>query len=68
MAAKLIKLEVKAQKFVEYSSKDDIDHHENSITQFLRFHMKGLTSDDLKQSSIGQIIAKAVRQKSYILP
>ena len=46
-AANLIKVEIKAQKFnvKEYSSKDDIEQHENIIDPLLRLFMKEQTSD-----------------------
>ena len=69
-AAKLIKAEIKAQKFntEEYPSNKDIQCHQESLVPLLRLFMKVLISDELKQSSIGQAITKAVRPKSYIPP
>ena len=69
-AAKLIKAEVANQKFNtdEYPSRYDIEHHKTSLVPLLRLFMKGVTNDELKQSSIGQTITKAIQTRYYIPP
>jgi len=69
-AAKLIKAEIANQKFNldSYPSIYDIEHHETSLVPLLRLFMKGLISDELKQSSIGQTITKAIVTRLYIPP
>ena len=69
-AAKLIKAEISNQKFNtdSYPSRHDIEHHESSLVPLLRLFMEGLTSDELKQSAIGQTITKAIQTRFYIPP
>ena len=69
-AARLIKAEIVNQRFntENYPSKYDIEHHEKSLVPLLRLFMNEVTSDVLKQSSIGETITKAIRTRFYIPP
>ena len=66
----MIKAEIVNQRFntEDYPSKHDIAHHEKSLVPLLCIFMNEVTSDELKQSSIGQTITKAIRTRFYILP
>ena len=69
-AAKLIKAEIQNQKFNTeiYPSRRDIENHTDSLAPLLQNFMKELVCDELKQSSIGQAIMKAVKIRFYIPP
>ena len=69
-AAKLIKAEIVNQRFnaEDYPSKYDIEHHEKSLVPLLHLFMNEVTSDELKQSSIGQTITKVIGTRFYIPP
>ena len=69
-AAKLIKAEIQNLKFntEEYPSKQDIENHSDSLAPLLHQFMQELVSDELKQSSIGQAIMKAIKTRCYIPP
>ena len=68
--ARLIKAEIVNERFntENYPSKYDIEHHEKSLVPLLRLFMNEVTSDVLRQSSIGQTITKAIRTRFNIPP
>ena len=69
-AANLIKSDIKTAQFASdyYPSKHDIKNCDDSLPPTLRFFMKALVSNEVKQASIGQAIIKAVKPRSYIPP
>ena len=69
-AARLIKAEIVNQRFntENYPSKYDIEHHEKSLVPLLRLFMNEVTSDVLKQSSIGETITKLFEHDSISRP
>ena len=68
--AKLIKAEIVNQRFntEDCPSEYNIEHHEKNLVPLLHLFMNEVATDELKQSSVGQTITKAIRTRFYIPP